>query len=341
VFFKEKIGGGDVEFSFKQVGISIIIAAKNEANNIKNLVESLKNLEYQTEKFEVIFVDDHSTDKTIIEIQKSIDGSKNFRMILLSESEIGGKRNAITKGIEMARYQNILITDADCRPEPNWLMAYSKNFIGDVDFIFGVAPFKQNNFLVSKITCFENLRSSILTFAFAGLGLPYSAAARNLGFTKRAFANVGGYSKTKQTLSGDDDLILREAVKNKLKIVPLTDRGSYVYSEAKKTFKDYLNQKARHTQTSLHYLLRHKLILGFWHLLNLLSLFSVLLMIFNPLWGILFASKLIVDLSVIKINERKFGYSFRLFDVIFLQIVYELMLVLHFTNARFTKIKWR
>jgi cellulose synthase/poly-beta-1,6-N-acetylglucosamine synthase-like glycosyltransferase len=341
VFFKEKISDDDVEFSFKQVGISIIIAAKNEANNIKNLVESLKNLEYQTEMFEVIFVDDHSTDKTIIEIQKSIDGFKNFRIILLSESEIGGKRNALTKGIEIAQYQNILITDADCRPEPNWLMAYSKNFSGDVDFIFGVAPFKQNNFLVSKITCFENLRSSILTFAFAGLGLPYSAAARNLGFTKRAFANIGGYSKTKQTLSGDDDLMLREAVKNKLKIVTLTDRGSYVYSEAKNTFKDYLNQKARHTQTSLHYLLRHKLIIGFWHLLNLLSLFSVLLIIFNPLWGILFASKLIVDLSVVKINEKKFGYSFSLFDAIFLQIFYELMLILHFINARFTKIKWK
>jgi hypothetical protein len=64
-------------------------------------------------------------------------------------------------------------------------------------------------------------------------------------------------------------------------------------------------------------------------------------MIFNPLWGILFAGKLIIDLSVVKINEKKFGYSFKLFDVIFLQIVYELMLVIHFINARFIKIKWK
>jgi cellulose synthase/poly-beta-1,6-N-acetylglucosamine synthase-like glycosyltransferase len=341
VFFKEKISDHDVEFSFKQVGISIVIAAKNEVNNIKNLVESLKNLEYQNEKFEVILVDDHSTDNTIHEIEELVRQFQNFKTISISETENGGKRNALAKGIESTRFQNILITDADCKPEPNWLMVYSKNFSANVDFIFGVAPFKQNNFLVNKIACFENLRSSILTFAFAGLGLPYSAAARNFGFTKRAFEIVGGYIKTKQTLSGDDDLLLREAIKKKMKIGITTEKGSFVYSKTKKIFKDYLNQKARHTQTSAYYLIRHKLILGFWHLLNLLSLFSVLFMIFNPLWGILFALKLIIDLSVVKINEKKFGYSFKLFDVIFLQIVYELMLVIHFINARFIKIKWK
>jgi len=341
VFLEEQIRKDEVKFSLLQVGISIIIAVKNEENNIQPLVESLKNLEWQQDNFEVIFIDDNSTDKTMKEIEKSINGLKNHKIISLSEFEIGGKRNALTKGIESAQFENIVITDADCRPEPNWLNLYSKKFNEKFDFIFGIAPFKQDNFLVNRIACFENLRSSILTFSFAGLGLPYSAAARNIGFTKNAFEKVGGYSKTKQTLSGDDDLLLREAVKNKLKIGTVTDRGSYVYSETKKTFKGYLNQKARHTQTSLHYLVKHKLFLALWHLMNLFSLLSVLLMIYNPLWGVLFATKLFVDLSVVKIIERKFGYSFNLFDIIFLQIIYELLLILNFINARFLKIKWK
>lgn len=341
MFLEEQIRKDEVKFSLLQVGISIIIAVKNEENNIQPLVESLKNLEWQQDNFEVIFIDDNSTDKTMKEIEKSINGLKNHKIISLSEFEIGGKRNALTKGIESAQFENIVITDADCRPEPNWLNLYSKKFNEKFDFIFGIAPFKQDNFLVNRIACFENLRSSILTFSFAGLGLPYSAAARNIGFTKNAFEKVGGYSKTKQTLSGDDDLLLREAVKNKLKIGTVTDRGSYVYSETKKTFKGYLNQKARHTQTSLHYLVKHKLFLALWHLMNLFSLLSVLLMIYNPLWGVLFATKLFVDLSVVKIIERKFGYSFNLFDIIFLQIIYELLLILNFINARFLKIKWK
>lgn len=341
VFLEQKIRENEVKFSLSQVGISIIIAAKNEEKNVVNLLEYLKNLVYSSENFEVIFIDDHSEDRTIKEIEKTINGLKNFKIITLSESEIGGKRNALTKGIESARFENILITDADCRPELNWLNSYSKKFSENFDFIFGIAPFKQNNLLVNRIACFENLRSSILTFSFSGFGLPYSAAARNIGFTKRAFEILGGYSKTKQTIGGDDDLMLREAVKNKLKISALPDRGSYVYSETKKTFKDYLNQKARHTQTSLHYLVRHKLFLALWHIMNLFSLFSVLLMIYNPLWGVFFATKIIVDLSVVKINEKKFGYSFNLIDVIFLQIIYELLLIIHFINARFMKIKWK
>jgi cellulose synthase/poly-beta-1,6-N-acetylglucosamine synthase-like glycosyltransferase len=341
VFLGQKIRKDEVKFSLSQVGISIIIAAKNEEKNIQPLIESLKNLEWQQDNFEVIFVDDHSKDKTMREIEKSINGFKEYGIISLSEFEIGGKRNALTKGIEKAQFENIVITDADCRPGPNWLNSYSKKFSENFDFIFGIAPFKQDNFLVNKIACFENLRSSILTFSFAGIGLPYSAAARNIGFTKRAFEILGGYSKTNQTISGDDDLMLREAVKNKLKISTLADKGSYVYSETKKTFRDYLNQKARHTQTSIHYLAKHKIFLLLWHLMNLFSLSSVLLMIYNPLWGVLFATKIFVDLSVVKMIERKFGYGFSLFEIIFLQIIYELLLILHFINARFMKIKWK
>ena len=88
--------------------------------------------------------------------------------------------------------------------------------------LFGIAPFYQKKNLVNKISCFENLRSSVLSFSMASIGLPYTAAARNFGFSKNAFESLGGYSKTKDTKSGDDDLLLREAVKNKLKIGVVT-----------------------------------------------------------------------------------------------------------------------
>ncbi len=341
MFLDNQIKANEVKISVPHVGISIIIASKNEEDNIKSLIESLLKLDYQLENFEVIFVDDHSDDKTVEEIEKSIHGFKNVKIISLSKSEMGGKRNALTKGIKNARFKNIIITDADCNPEPRWLNSYSKKFAENFDFIFGIAPFNQNDFLVNQIACFENLRSSILTFSFAGFGIHYSAAARNFGFTKQSFEILGGYSGTKQTLGGDDDLLLREAVKKKMRVGTITEKGSYVYSKAEKSFKGYLRQKARHTQTSLHYLIKHKIFLGVWHVLNLFSLFSAVLMIYNPLWGILIASKLIIDFLVVKINERKFGYSFNLFDIIFLQIIYELLLIVHLINARFMKIKWK
>ena len=175
----------------------------------------------------------------------------------------------------------------------------------------------------------------------ASIGLPYSAAARNFGFTQKAFEEIEGYSNTRDTLSGDDDLLLREAVKRKMKIGVVIDEGSLVHSETKKTFREYFQQRARHTQTSFFYLKKHQFILSCWHLTNLILLFSPLLMFINPLLGILFPVKFIVDFIVTKSTQKEFGYKFSVLEIFPLQIIYEIFLIIHFFNARFGKIKWK
>ena len=324
-----------------QVNISTIIAAKNETENIDGLIESLKKLDCPAELFEVIVVDDNSVDDSLEKLISKSASINNFSFYDLKSIGKAGKREALTLGINNSKHPFILITDADCRPQRNWLKAYSKKFSLGYDMLFGIAPFYQHDRLVNKIACFENLRSSLLSFSMACLELPYTAAARNFGFTKKAFESLGGYSNTKNTISGDDDLLLREAVKKKMKIGVVTESGSSVYSETKKTFKKYFEQKARHTQSSFHYLKKHQLILGFWHLLNLSFLFSPLLMFFNPLWGILFPAKLITDIIVVNSKQKKFGYRFSIIEILYLQIFYEILLVIHFLNAHFSEVKWK
>jgi cellulose synthase/poly-beta-1,6-N-acetylglucosamine synthase-like glycosyltransferase len=323
------------------VNISVIIAAKNEAENIDTLLESLKSLNYPSEMFEVIFVDDNSIDGTYQKLKSKTDSIENFLVLESKTFGMNGKRDALSLGINNAKYPNILIMDADCHPEINWLQAYSSKFNQGYEMSFGVAPFYQKKNLVNKISCFENLRSSILSFSMASFGFPYTAAARNFGFTKKAFESLGEYTKTKDTLSGDDDLLLREAVKHKMKFGIVTESDSFVYSETKKTFKEYFQQKARHTQTSFYYLLKHQIILGLWHLLNLSFLLSPLLMFVNPVPGVLLPGKLIIDFIVVKSNQKKFSYKFSVIEVFYLQILYELLLVFHFFNARFSEVKWK
>ncbi|NWG28158.1 MAG: glycosyltransferase [Ignavibacteriaceae bacterium] len=323
------------------VNISIIIAAKNEAENIDRLIDSMKSLSYPVELFEVIIVDDNSSDETFKKLKTKTESLKNFSVLELRSIGKRGKRDALNFGISKSNYPYILITDADCTPQKKWLECFSKKFQQDYDLLFGIAPFYQRNNFVNKIACFENLRISILSFSMAFLGLPYTAAARNFGFSKKAFESLGGYSRTTDTISGDDDLLLREAVKNKMKIGVVNETGSFVYSETKKTFKEYFRQRARHTQTSFHYLKRHQVILGFWHLLNLAFLFSPLMILFNPLFGILLPSKLISDIAVVKSNQKIFGYRFSVVEIFYLQIFYEILLVFHFFNARFSEIRWK
>lgn len=325
----------------KLVNISIVIAAKNESENIDRLINSLKNLEYPSDLFEVIFVDDNSSDDTYELFKLKTESLKNFSGKKLNDIGGSGKREALSFGISCAKFPYILISDADCIPQSNWLRSCSNKFSDNYDMIFGIAPFNKNKNIWNNISCFENLRSTLFSFSMTAIGLPYTATARNFGFTKNAFDSLDGYSYTKDTLSGDDDLLLREGVKKKLKIGVETDSESFVYSESKKNFRDYFRQRARHTQTAFHYLKRNQILLALWHLTNLFFLFSPILMLLSPQLVILFPTKLIMDLIFVKANQKKIGYSFSTFEIFYLQFIYELFLILHFFNARFSKIKWK
>ena len=289
----------------------------------------------------MIFIDDNSADSTYEIISEKIKEIDNFKVYKLQNENKSGKRNALEVGISKSIHPYILITDADCEPQKDWLKVYSNRFAVGFEFIFGIAPFYREKSLVNRISCFENLRNSMLSIFAANIGLPYSAAARNFGFKKTSFEKVGGYSKTIDTLSGDDDLLLREAFKNNLKIGTVTAKGSFVYSKTKETFKDYLKQRARHTQTSFHYLLKQQLVLGLWHLFNLLIVFSPILFFLNIYFLLLLPVKLFIDLLIVLFNQEKFSYKFSFTEVLYLQIFYELFLIIHFFNAKFGKIEWK
>jgi len=321
--------------------ISVIVAAKNEEQNIPNLINALINQDYNGNLFEVIIVDDNSADNTYEKTKQLISGNDNFSIIKNGSKTLPGKKGALSSGIAKSKYDYIMITDADCIPQKDWLNSYSGIFSKEYDLIFGVAPFNKEESFINNLSCFENIRSNILTFTSAIIGYPYSAAARNFGFKKSAFEKLKGYSNTLETLSGDDDLLIREAVKNKMKIGLATEKGSFVYSKTKNNLKDYLKQKARHTQTSLYYLPAHKLMLGFWHLLNLIFLFSPVLFFVNPIFPTLFIIKIFVDIILVFNIQKYFGYNFNLLKIIFLQIVYEIFLIINFLNALSGKIDWK
>jgi cellulose synthase/poly-beta-1,6-N-acetylglucosamine synthase-like glycosyltransferase len=323
-----------------QQKISVVIAAKNEEKNIPALIEALNKQDYEKNLFEVIIVDDFSIDNTFTLAVELTTKLKNFKAIKAERKNLPGKKGALTEGIRKTNFDFILITDADCIPMTGWLKAFAGKFSEGYDFIFGVAPFQIENSLVNNLSCFENIRSNILTFTAALVTFPYSVAARNFGFKKSSFEKVKGYSNTTETLSGDDDLLIREAVKNKMKIGIITDKDSFVFSKTKNTLSEYLKQKARHTQTSLHYLPIHKIMLALWHLTNLIFLFSPLLIFFNLIFFSLFTIKMVTDIVVVYNLQKYFGYNFNPIKILCLQIVYELSLIFNFINAVLGKSDW-
>lgn len=322
--------------------ISVIVPAKNEELVIADCINSLMRLDYPEHKFEVIIVDDHSSDNTYSSGLELALTRNNFKVIKADNKTLPGKRGALLKGIEEAEYPVIMITDADCLPSPGWLTSASALFNQGYDFIFGPAPLirEPDNF-ISSLSCIENLKSSFLSFSLASLGLPYTAAARNMGFSKEAFFKIGGYSNTQDTISGDDDLLLREAVKNGLKIKAFYDKNAMVFSKTPLSLSEYLRQKTRHTQSSLHYLFKHKIILGSWHLLNLFIIFSPFLVFrdLNFVWPAAF--KLSTDIIILSLIQKRYGYHFNIIELFYLDITYEIFLVINFLNSLFRKVGWK
>lgn len=332
--------GKKSNITFKQK-LSIVIAAKNEEKNINSLFDSLELLNYPKDNYEVIFVDDNSTDKTAELIQSRVSGNKNYTFIKAANKEFEGKKGALSIGIKSAKYNFIVITDADCKPETNWLNAIAGVLDYGYDFVFGVAPIKTGSALVEKLSAFENLRNTYLTIAAVGLNIPYSAAARSFAFRKTSFERLGGYANTKETLSGDDDLLLREAVKNKMLIATVIEPGAFIFSDPSKSFTEYFKQKKRHLQTSFHYLLKQKLFLAFWHIINLISIASVLLSFFNPLFLFPVFVKLIYDFVIAIKFQQQLGHKFRFYEIIFLQLLYEVFVVINFFNSLKGKVEWK
>jgi cellulose synthase/poly-beta-1,6-N-acetylglucosamine synthase-like glycosyltransferase len=314
---------------------SVVIAARNEETKIQHVIRSLKLQESGC--FNLIIADDYSEDNTFLLAKKEANA---YTTVIRNELP-RGKKNSLATGIQLSAEEYILITDADCIPERKWVSSFLRKFSEGYDLLFGIAPLKVNSKLVSRVSAFENMKGFMLSLAGVYFNLPYSAAARSLGFKKNSFEKIGGYKNTMDVPYGDDGLLIREAVKNKLKIGVVTDKGSYVYSNPGETFRDYLEQRKRHTRTSFYYSVKVKISLALWHLINFTPF---ILFFFFPL-SILFMIPLLVKLffdSVLAlIFRKKFGYDFKLHQIIYLQLIYEAFIFLHFFNALCGKVKWK
>lgn len=322
--------------------VSIVIAAKNEERNVEGLIRALDKLDYPKDQYEVIIVDDNSRDSTAARIKTLISDKSNIKLISTTDTELPPKKGALALGIEQTQNDFIMITDADCTPLPGWIKSFVNKFRDGHDFLIGLAPFhQQKNSDLNSFICFENLRTSLLTMSAAGLGMPFSGTSRSFGFKKEAFNKIEGYKNTLQTLGGDDDLLLQEAVKNNMSVGTVTDLQGMVYSNTPFTFSDYSRQKKRHLKTSHHYILKNKFIVGYWHLINTFFFLSILITPFSIYFLAPFLLKMLIDYTIVKKRQSLLAYSFNDPEIPILQVLYELLVVYNFFNSLTPLRKWK
>ena len=225
--------------------VSVVIAARNEESNLSECLESVLNQSYDADQYEVIVVNDHSTDATESICQGFADRFKNFTCVnARKDSTLRGKANALDQGIEKTRGEVILITDADCTVPPTWVEWTAKRYSKSVGIVGGMT-------LQRASSPFEGTQS--LDWAFL-LGLaastvslrnPLSTIGNNLSFRKAAYHEVGGYRRI--PFSVTEDLVLFQAIIKTKKwdyLCPVDPRV-LVLSKPCTSWKELIRQKHR------------------------------------------------------------------------------------------------
>jgi len=262
--------------------VSILIAARNEELLIAKTITDILAQDYDKELMEIIIIDDHSTDDTA----KIIAGyaKDGVQLIQLNESNAlnSYKKKAIQTAISKANGQLIITTDADCRMGPDWLKS-----------IVNYYETYQFKMISSPVAYFEekSLFERIQTLEFSyliGLGAstignknPSTCNGANLAYEREAFFEVGGFKGIDDLASGDDELLLHKmAALYEGKIGFLKNSNAVVYTHAKPTLGEFIQQRKRWASKSTRYKDKSVIILGvsIW-LFNLSMLLNALLAI--------------------------------------------------------------
>ncbi|WP_340202628.1 glycosyltransferase [Ascidiimonas sp. W6] len=281
----------------ESVPVSVVICAKNEAQNLKNNLPHILNQNYKL--FEVVLINDASSDETLDVMEEFAALNSNVKVVNVSNNETfwGNKKYALTLGIKATTNDYLLFTDADCKPSSaNWIIEMVNCFSADKTIILGYSPYERiKNSLVNMLVRFETMLTGLQYLSYADIGIPYMGVGRNLAYHKSEFFKAKGFINHMKLLSGDDDLFVNQAA-TKGNATICTNPESFMISVPKRTFKDWFKQKRRHVSTASYYKLSHKLLLGTYYLSKLLFWFTLILLLaffVKPVWTISIAVALI------------------------------------------------
>lgn len=254
-FIIENIRTKKFEKGIFEPKVSVIIPARNEEKNIEEALTSFKNVNYPVENYEIIVVNDRSTDKTKEKIEKMIKILPNVKLIDINDDKekrnIPGKAGAVHIGVLNSQGEIIFVTDADCKVHPNWIKKLTKIYqdprVGFVTSFTNV----QGSRLFDTIQAIEWIYMHTMAMGGVGLNQPLGCYGNNLTFRKEHYFAFGGYEKI--PFSVTEDLALQKAFhRNNYKLHYLVDKETIVDTKPCESLKEYFHQHHRWARGGLN-----------------------------------------------------------------------------------------
>ena len=330
--------------SEEELPISVIICAKNERDNLLEFLPFYINQEYNN--FEVIVVNDNSVDDSADVLKAFQLQYKALKVVNVPDTDrfYGSKKFALTLGIKAAKYDNVLLTDADCKPATNQWVKLMSQYAKNKAIVLGVGTYEQKKGVLNMLIRFETFYTALQYLSFAQAKLPYMGVGRNLGYQTQLFFKNKGFSSHHHILSGDDDLFINE-VANSRNTQIIIDENAHTVSNAKTTYNAWIKQKKRHFLSGGHYQFKHKFMLGLLQLSQIvfIGLFVFLAINVKPVYLIvgIFVVRYIIQMVIFKLSANKIGGK----DLVLLSPVFEVFFMIFnpllvFSNLIIKKVKW-
>lgn len=278
--------------------VTIVVAARNEEQNIASCLESLAVQNYPSEKLQIIAVNDESDDDTL-GIMKGVarrsEGAVTVVSTIPENSGIMGKARAIAQGIDHATGELILLTDADCIAPPTWTRTVAASFRPGVDVFAGFTVVRPTN-LFTRLQQLDWLNLQTIAGASMSFGSPVGVVGNNMAFRRETYEKVGGYRGLHFSIT--EDFALFKAMHNAgARAVYSCDINSRIQTEPCRTLNDVLRQKHRWGRGGMESTLHGYsiLIIAFLMLIALCTAPFV-----SPLaWGIVWGTKFVADLILL------------------------------------------
>ena len=327
-------------------GVSVIVAVNNELQNLKLLLPLIFAQTYDL--FEIIIVDDRSSDGSYEYLQDSSKNNAQLKVLTVNDlpDHLNSKKYALTLGIKSASYDQLLFTDADCRPSStNWIESFAKTWNENSSFILGFSPYESKPGLLNYFIRFETLLTGIQYLASAAMGKPYMGVGRNLSYSKKLFLSNKGFHGFQNVMGGDDDIYVNKYATSSNATVALS--GNSISTSIPKTnLSDYILQKTRHLSAGKHYSFKSKIMLFFftftWMLTWALLPFIFISTEYYLLLGILILLRFIIMGIVFYVFSKKATVKFNLLGLILLDFMFALYYFAIGTKTLLTKqVKWK
>ncbi len=312
----------------EQFPVSVIICAKDEAQNLENFLP--KVLEQDYPDFEVIVVNDGSEDETEDVLKRFDNKYKHLYVTTIPKNNRfrQGKKLAVTIGLKAAKNEWVLLTDADCEPvSKNWIRKMQANFKENTEIVLGYGGYFKRKGFLNKLIRFDSLFIAMQYFTFAKAGIPYMGVGRNLAYRKSVFFKNKGFASHLKLKSGDDDLLVNKIARKKNTAIELSPE-SFTRSVPETSFSSWYYQKKRHLTTGRYYRFKHKFILGLEMFSRFLFYLSLIVgIIYTSLWQY-FAAVFLIRFILQLINFYAASVKFKESQVFYFGIIFDFILPL-------------